>query len=171
MYRAKAEDCFNCKLKDKCTTNRRGRRVNRQEEGEVLDLVKEILATFWARKNIAKRKWFMEGSFAEGKNLHLLRRALFRGLEWVQIQFYLVATIQNLKKLVKYGWKKASAPAIQLERVSSSSQVVFLFKKCHHQMKVWVNPLRWRDLRQIGFIWKYQKIRGSTHIFVKPISI
>jgi IS5 family transposase len=163
VYRAKAEDCFNCKLKDKCTTNKRGRRVNRQEEGEVLDLVKEILATPQARRNIAKRKWFMEGSFAEGKNLHLLRRALFRGLEWVQIQFYLVATIQNLKKLVKYGWKKASAPAIQLKRRSISSQVVFLFKKCHHRMKIWVD--------QIGSIGKYQRFRGSAHILVKPISI
>jgi IS5 family transposase len=105
-------NCSNCELKDKCTTNREGRRVNRQEEGEILDLVKEILATPQARNNIAKRKWRVEGSFAEGKNLHLLRRALLRGLEWVQVQFYLVATIQNLKKLVKYGWKEASASAI-----------------------------------------------------------
>jgi transposase len=163
VYKAKAEDCFNCKLKDKCTTNKRGRRVNRQEAGEVLDLAKEILATPQARKNIAKRKWFMEGSFAEGKNLHLLRRALFRGLEWVQIQFYLVATIQNLKKLVKYGWKKASAPAIQLERASVLSSVVFLFKKCHPKMKIWVN--------QIGFSGKYQRFRRSAYITLKPISI
>jgi transposase len=163
VYKAKAEDCFNCKLKDKCTTNKRGRRVNRQEEGEVLDLVKEILATPQAGKNIAKRKWFMEGSFAEGKNLHLLRRALFRGLEWVQIQFYLVATIQNLKKLVKYGWNKASAPAIQLERASVLSSVTFLFKKCHHKMKIWVN--------QIGSSGKYQRFRKSAYITLKPISI
>jgi transposase len=162
VYRAKAEDCFNCKLKDKCTTNKRGRRVNRQEEGEVLDLAKEILATPQARKNIAKRKWFMEGSFAEGKNLHLLRRALFRGLEWVQIQFYLVATIQNLKKLVKYGWKKALAPAVQLKRVSTSSPVEYLFKKCRHRVVIWVN--------QICSTWKYQRFGGSVPIPVKPIS-
>lgn len=163
VYKAKAEDCFNCELRDKCTTNKRGRRVNRQEEGEVLDLAKEILATSQARKNVAKRKWLVEGSFAEGKNLHLLRRALFRGLDWVQIQFYLVATIQNLKKLVKYGWKKASAPAIQLERVSVSSQVAFLFKKCPHRTKNWLN--------QISLIWKHQRFCGSAYIPVNPISI
>jgi transposase len=162
VYRAKAEDCFNCKLKDKCTTNKRGRRVNRQEEGEVLDLAKEILATFRARKNIAKRKWFMEGSFAEGKNLHLLRRALFRGLEWVQIQFYLVASIQNLKKLVKYGWKKALAPAVQLKRVPVSSPVECLFKKYRHWVVIWVN--------QICSTWKYQRFGGSVSVPVKPIS-
>lgn len=163
VYRAKAEDCFNCKLKDKCTTNKRGRRVNRPEEGEVVDLVKEILVTPQARRNITKRKWLMEGSFAEGKNLHLLRRALFRGLEWVQIQFYLVATIQNLKKLVKYGWKKASAPAIQMEKVPVLSKVVFSFKKFHHWMQIWVNP--------IGSIWKCQSSGAPDHIFTKPIAI
>jgi hypothetical protein len=31
---AKAEYCFNCKLKNKCTTNKRGRRVNRPEEAD-----------------------------------------------------------------------------------------------------------------------------------------
>jgi transposase len=163
VYRAKAEDCFNCELKDKCTTNQRGRRVNRQEEGEVLDLVKQILATPQARKNIAKRRWFMEGSFAEGKNFHLLRRALFRGLEWVQIQFYLVATIQNLKKLVKYGWKKASAPAIQLEKGSVSPPVLFLFKECHNRVKIWID--------RIDSIRKYQRFCRSANILVKPISI
>jgi transposase len=163
VYKAKAEDCFNCELRERCTNNKRGRRVNRPEEGEVLDQVKEILATFQARQNIAKRKWLMEGSFAEGKNLHLLRRVLFRGLEWVQVQFYLVATIQNLKKLVKYGWKKASAPAIQMEKVSVSAKVVFLFKKCHHWMRIWVN--------RINSICEYQELQRLAHIFVNLISI
>ncbi len=39
---------------------------------------------------------------AEAKTLHCLRRAFFRGLEKVSIQALLTATVQNIKRLLKY---------------------------------------------------------------------
>jgi len=44
--------------------------------------------------------WKMEGLFAEAKQNHGLARARYRGRSKVQIQAYLSATAQNLKRLV-----------------------------------------------------------------------
>ena len=43
--------------------------------------------------------WKIEGLFAEGKNWHGLRRAHYRGRRKLQIQVYMVSTVQNLKRL------------------------------------------------------------------------
>lgn len=43
--------------------------------------------------------WMIEGSFGESKNQHLLRRAKYRGLSKMQIQSYMVALAQNLKRM------------------------------------------------------------------------
>ena len=47
-----------------------------------------------------KNPAFIEGLFAEAKDLHGIRRARYRGRAKVQIQAYIVASIQNLKRLV-----------------------------------------------------------------------
>ena len=47
----------------------------------------------------------VEGSFAEAKLYRAHSRARWRGQAKMQIQCYLVAVAQNLKKLLTYGWK------------------------------------------------------------------
>jgi hypothetical protein len=44
--------------------------------------------------------WKAEGLFAEAKRNHGLARARYRGRSKVQIQAYLIAMAQNLKRLV-----------------------------------------------------------------------
>ncbi|MBI2026516.1 MAG: transposase [Deltaproteobacteria bacterium] len=44
--------------------------------------------------------WKMEGLFAEAKSLHCMKRAKYRGLWKVQAQVYMIAFVQNLKRLV-----------------------------------------------------------------------
>jgi hypothetical protein len=44
--------------------------------------------------------WKIDGLFAEAKDNHGLARAKYRGRAKVQIQAYLTATVQNLKRLV-----------------------------------------------------------------------
>ena len=48
----------------------------------------------------------MEGLFAEAKQNHCLARAKYRGRPKVQIQAYLIAIVQNLKRLLfpLYCW-------------------------------------------------------------------
>jgi hypothetical protein len=52
------------------------------------------------RKKLSERMWKAEGLFAEAKQNHGLSRARYRGRPKVQIQAYLTATAQNLKRLV-----------------------------------------------------------------------
>src|SRR4051812_47692989 len=58
------------------------------------------------RKKISERMWKIEGLFAEAKQNHCLARANYRGRPKVQIQAYLIAIVQNLKRLLfpLYGW-------------------------------------------------------------------
>ena len=53
------------------------------------------------RQKLSERMWKIEGLFAEAKQNHGLSRARYRGRSKVQIQAYLSATAQNLKRLVK----------------------------------------------------------------------
>ena len=49
---------------------------------------------------VSERMWKSDGLFAEAKQNHGLARARYRGRAKVQIQAYLSATAQNLKRLV-----------------------------------------------------------------------
>ena len=51
---------------------------------------------------------YIEGIFGEGKERHLLRRMLFRGLKKAKIQVILTASVMNLKRLVKELGKRSS---------------------------------------------------------------
>ncbi|MCH7687296.1 MAG: transposase [Planctomycetes bacterium] len=53
------------------------------------------------RQKMSERMWKIEGLFAEAKQNHGLSRARYRGRWKVQIQAYISATTQNLKRLVK----------------------------------------------------------------------
>jgi len=46
-----------------------------------------------------ERQWKMEGIFAEAKNNHGLDRARYRGRMKMQIQAYMIASVQNLKRM------------------------------------------------------------------------
>ena len=58
------------------------------------------------REKISERMWKCEGLFAEAKQNHCLARAKYRGRSKVQIQAYLFAIVQNLKRLLfpLYCW-------------------------------------------------------------------
>lgn len=51
------------------------------------------------KRKLRERMWKMEGVFAEAKSFHGLRRARYRGRAKVQIQVYMISTVQNLKRL------------------------------------------------------------------------
>ena len=50
-----------------------------------------------------ERQWKMEGIFAEGKENHGLERARYRGRAKVQIQAYMIALVQNVKRMIGCG--------------------------------------------------------------------
>ena len=58
------------------------------------------------KQRVSERMWKSEGLFAEAKQYHGLSRAKYRGRAKVQIQAYLCAIVQNLKRLIfpLYCW-------------------------------------------------------------------
>ena len=74
------------------------------------------------RTRSSERMWKCEGLFAEAKQYHCLARAKYRGRSKVQIQAYLCAIVQNLKRLLfplycwllahRWSYSTSTAPAL-----------------------------------------------------------
>jgi transposase len=111
VYRAEAVTCNACPVKTQCTASDHGRIVHRSLSEEYLDTVRSYHATEAYRKAMRKRKVWVEPLFAEAKNWHGLRRLRLRGLMNANIQGLLIATGQNLKRLLAAtGWGRRHAP-------------------------------------------------------------
>ena len=80
----------------------RGKVLNRNIHQRVFEWALRRQKTWLFKKTLNERMWKMEGIFAEGKNQHGLRRARYRGRAKVQIQAYIIASIQNLKRLAAF---------------------------------------------------------------------
>ena len=64
----------------------------------------------WAAKqDRRRRKYLMEGSFADAANGHGFKRSRWRGLWRQKIQDWLIAACQNLRLLLALGWKRPAA--------------------------------------------------------------
>ena len=104
-YVSSSEDCRDCPLASTCPAKRRTSKSHQRLVKRSLDqdLFEEVLAymqesTFIERAS--ERMWKCEGLFAESKQYHCLARAKYRGRSKVQIQAYLCAIVQNLKRLL-----------------------------------------------------------------------
>ncbi len=111
IYRAKASMCNACPLKAKCTTSSNGRSISRSFHEEYLDRVREYHQTEAYQKARWKRQVWVEPLFAEGKQWHGLGRFRLRRLRRVNIEALLVATGQNMKRLLsRMGWGRRHFP-------------------------------------------------------------
>jgi transposase len=103
-YRISGVSCSKCPMTTKCFAEppkpgaRKG--LLRNIFWEIQLKTKEREKTDEFRKLRRERQWKMEGVFAEAKGSHSLERARFRGRAKVQIQAYMIAFVQNLKRLL-----------------------------------------------------------------------
>lgn len=95
---APAAVCAACALRNPCTTSRRGRRVGRSLDADVVDQVRDEHTTEPSKRALRKRQVWGEPLFAEAKAWHGLRRFRLRGLAKVNGEALPVATGQNLKR-------------------------------------------------------------------------
>ena len=102
-YRARGSVCNACSLKEQCTTNKNGRSIRRGPKDEYIDLLKAYMQTKPYQKAIRKRKVWIEPLFAEGKLWHRMRRFRTRKLEKVNTEALMIATGQNIKRLLSFG--------------------------------------------------------------------
>jgi hypothetical protein len=102
-YRPRESDCRSCPLRPACSTPKTVRTVIRYSEQETLEWAEAYLTSPQGRQTWAQRGVIAEGIVAEVKGFHGLRRALHRGLAKFKIQALLIASVQNLKRLVRAG--------------------------------------------------------------------
>lgn len=101
VYRAKANICNACPVKAKCTDSKSGRYIFRSFFQDELDRAEAYQQTETYQKAMRKRSVWVEPLFGEAKQFHRLRRFHLRGLEKVNIEGVLIATGQNIKRLMK----------------------------------------------------------------------
>jgi transposase len=110
-YQARAVACNGCPLRARCTDSRQGRILTRSFDEAYLERVRAYHQTAAYQKAMRKRQVWVEPLFGEAKDWHDLRRFRLRGLDRVNIQGLLVATGQNLKRLLQqWGWGRRPWP-------------------------------------------------------------
>jgi hypothetical protein len=104
-YHADAATCNTCPLKAKCTTSKDGHRLRRSFYQGYLARVAAYHQTAAYKKAYQKRKVWVEPLFGEGQQWHGLRRFRLRGRAKVNCEAVLIASGQNLKRLLSSrGW-------------------------------------------------------------------
>ena len=98
VYRSGAGQCQECPHRAKCTRSP-SKQVFRHVWQDHLDELDSHRLTPYGKAVYQRRKETVERSFADGKELHGLRYARFRGLWKVQMQCLFVAICQNMKKM------------------------------------------------------------------------
>jgi len=106
VYKAKAGTCEACKLRTKCTDNKTGRQVLRYFDESYVDRVRAYRGTFPYEKALRKRRVWVEPLFAEAKDRHGMRRFRLRRLERVNAEALLIASGQNVKRLLAFGCRR-----------------------------------------------------------------
>ena len=103
-YVTRSRDCRDCVQAATCLTKtRKGshqRFILRNVDQDLFEEVQAKMRDPTFGDKLAERMWKAEGLFAEAKQQHNLSRAKHRGRAKVQIQAYLSAMVQNLKRLV-----------------------------------------------------------------------
>jgi transposase len=106
-YRGEATVCNACPLKAQCTPSDHGRQLHRHFAEAYLDRVRGYHQTHAYAKAMRKRQVWVEPLFAEGKQWHGMRR--FHRRRWwrVNSEALLLASGQNLKRLLqRRGWEE-----------------------------------------------------------------
>jgi transposase len=111
IYRADPATCNACPVKTACTTSDRGRTIQRGVHAAFVERVQTYQATEAYQKAIRKRRVWVEPLFGEAKQWHGLAQFRLRGLPKVNSEALLIATGQNLKRLLSWrGWGRRPFP-------------------------------------------------------------
>jgi transposase len=122
-YAASKADCAACGLRPTCTENAAGRTIKRHLRKEDLDRMRLLARSPWARRDQRIRRHLMERSFAHSTRFGF-DRARWRGRWRVQIQEYLVCTLQNIQVLLKYGRDPKRRAAVAMRLASGWNQAI-----------------------------------------------
>jgi transposase len=117
-YYAQKEDCGGCKLKKHCTKAEK-RIIHRSDYLEYIDRLETRMNTVESKTAMYYRKTGPELLFAEAKNNHGLKKYMSRGLCNANKNSFMIATVQNLKRLIKQIKKR------EIEACRKISELLF----------------------------------------------
>lgn len=113
IFRSNPAVCKDCALKAKCMKAKNDvRTLKRHIKHDAIERARKESHSGWARRDRLRRKYRMEGSFADAANHHGFKRARWRGLHKQQIQDLLIATCQNIRILLRYERRRQSAAMV-----------------------------------------------------------
>ncbi len=115
-YAAPRKVCAACLIREQCTRNKSGRTIKRHLRQEELNRMREASRSAHAKRDIKTRQHLMERSFARG-TWYGFDRARWRRLWRVQIQEYLIAAIQNIEVLLRYGEQPKKSLLVKVNQV------------------------------------------------------
>jgi IS5 family transposase len=118
------KQCAKCELRDRCTSDKNGRSLNRMFGEDLIIAGRQDAACDDGLSDLKKRQHLMERSYAYGKRFGY-KRARWRSLWRVSIQQLLVATIQNLMIIIKNGGKDGAPGAKLLCRIGKKLNNLF----------------------------------------------
>ena len=110
-FRGSSPVCRSCQKQDYCIMGKGPRTIRRHRDESIVEEALRLMGTPVFISALKRRMTVVEGSFAHAKGQHAHHRSRWRGLKKMQVQCFLVATAQNLKKLLKYAWNPKMATA------------------------------------------------------------
>jgi len=123
QYRAQRETCQRCDYFKRCVVSKKtGRSVQRNPNSMYYHWADGCLTRRQRYRLMSRRKYKAEGSFADGANNYGFKRARWRGLDKMKIQNLMIAAIQNIGKLLRYG-----DSVDRLTATASSINAIFRF--------------------------------------------
>ena len=99
IYRAKKQQCFNCPLRDKCTSSKHGRAIKIPENNRFKNEYLKRMSTAEMKKLSKERKTLIEHVFGTLKRWMGKVPILLTSQKKVQIEIDLYATVYNIRRL------------------------------------------------------------------------
>lgn len=132
-YHSDPKECALCPMRDDCTQSKNMKKVvTRHIYTDAVDRANQMRLSPYGKKTYRRRSETVERSFADAKQHHGHRYARFRGLSKVQMQCWLAAAAQNIKKiaLVVSYLRKIGLNISQIRQIMAS----------RYQFKRWALP-------------------------------
>jgi transposase len=101
-YQTRTGVCAACALREQCTRSKARRTLRRHDQQEAVDQGMAHARSAAGRRDLRRRRYLMEGSFAQAANLHHFKHARWRRLWRQQIQDWLIAAVQNVKLWLRH---------------------------------------------------------------------
>ena len=101
-YIADRKVCERCRCFGNCVSSATlGRSIKRKIDADIIEWADNCMPQYQRRRLMCRRMYKAEGSFADAANNHGYKRARWRGQTKVQIQNLIIASIQNMRKLLR----------------------------------------------------------------------